>query len=57
MRVTLTNNVYVLNIRRDIINTLIPTLIITLFIAVSIVVLWARRLVIKINILKKKSIT
>lgn len=54
MRVTLTNNVYVLNIRRDIINTLIPTLIITLFIAVSIVVLWARRLVIKINILKKK---
>ena len=54
MRVTLTNNVYVLNIRRDIINTLIPTLIITLFIAVSIVILWARRLVIKINILKKK---
>lgn len=53
-KITLTNNVYVLNIRRDIINTLIPTLIITLFIAVLIAILWARRLVIKINEIKKK---
>lgn len=53
-KVTMTNDSYISNIRKDILTILLPTLFITLLFSCGIIVLWAQNLVIKINKLKKK---
>lgn len=53
-KITITDNTYVLSMRREILTTLVPTLIIILSVSVTIVVFWSRGLVIKIGKIKKK---
>ncbi len=53
-KIALTNNDYILNIRSDIMEILLPTLIMTLIISVGMIVIWVRRLVYKIELLEKK---
>lgn len=53
-KVALTNNDYILQIRSDIMKTLLPIIVGTLLIAVGIILFWARQLVIKIEHLKEK---
>lgn len=53
-KIALTNNDYILNIRSDIMEILLPTLIMTLIISVGMIVIWVRRLVYKIELLEKQ---
>lgn len=53
-KIAITNNDYILEIRTDIMKTLLPVIIGTLLIAVGIVLFWAQQLVIKIEHLKEK---
>ena len=52
-KIALTNDNYLLNIRSDIMTILLPTIIVTLIISIGIIILWARKLVRKIQILKE----
>lgn len=53
-KISITNNDYILEIRNDILRILLPTTIATLLIASGIIIIWARRLVLKIENLKEK---
>jgi len=53
-KIALTGSGYISNIRKDILNILLPTLFITLLISVGLVILWSRSLVIKIGKINKK---
>ena len=53
-KVAITNNDYILEIRSDVMKTLLPIIIGTLLIAVGIVIFWANQLVRKIYHLKEK---
>ena len=53
-KIAITNNNYLLEIRSDVMKTLLPIIIGTLLIAVGIIMLWANQLVKKIYHLKEK---
>jgi len=54
IKIAITNDNYVLQIRKDVMSILIPILIGTVLIAIGLVVLWTRQLLVKISILKEK---
>jgi two-component system sensor histidine kinase CssS len=54
LKVAITNSNYIKQIRKDIKSILLPILLGTLFIAVSLVILWTRNLIKKIEYLKEK---
>ena len=53
-KIAITNNDYLLEIRSDIMKTLLPVIIGTLLITIGIIILWANQLVTKIYHLKEK---
>lgn len=53
-KIALTNTNYIFQIRRDIMKTLLPIIIATFLITIGIVLLWTRKLVVKIAHLKEK---
>lgn len=54
LKIAITNDNYILQIRKEITSILIPILLGTLVIAVGLVILWTRQLLVKIKILKDK---
>ena len=54
LKLAITNNSYILQIRKDIINTIFPIIFITLVIIIALVILWAKNLISKIEYLKEK---
>lgn len=53
-KIALTNNVYINKIREDILYTIFPILLITLLLITALIILWSRRLILKIEHLKEK---
>lgn len=53
-KVALTNNNYINEIREDILYTIFPILLITLLLITALIILWSRRLILKIEHLKEK---
>lgn len=53
-KVALTNNNYINEIREDILYTIFPILLITLLLITALIILWSRRLIVKIEHLKEK---
>ena len=53
-KIAITNNDYLLEIRADIMKTLLPVIIGTLLITIGIIILWANQIVTKIYHLKEK---
>lgn len=53
-KIALTNNDYLLEIRGDVMKTLLPIIITTFLITIGIILLWTRKLVVKIKHLKEK---
>lgn len=53
-KIALTNTNYIFQIRRDIMKTLLPIIIATFLITIGIILLWTRKLVVKIAHLKEK---
>lgn len=53
-KIALTNTDYIFAIRRDIMKTLLPIIIATFLITIGIILLWTRKLVVKIEHLKEK---
>ena len=53
-KIAITNNDYLLEIRSDIMKTLLPVIIGTLLITIGIIILWANQIVTKIDHLKEK---
>ena len=53
-KIALTNNVYINKIREDILYTIFPILLITLLLITDLIILWSRRLILKIEHLKEK---
>ena len=51
-KIAITNNDYILQIRSDILKTLLPTILVTFLISMGIIILWAKNLVTKIRLLK-----
>jgi len=54
LKIAITNNNYILNMRSDVMKILLPIIIGTLLIAISIVIFWAQQLLVKIKHLKEK---
>lgn len=54
LKIAITNENYIKQVRKDITSILLPLLIGTLLIAIGLVVLWTRQLLVKIKILKEK---
>ena len=53
-RISVTNNDYNLENRKHLLKILLPILILTLLVAIGLVVIWAQKLITKIELLKKK---
>ncbi len=53
-KIALTNNNYINKIREDILYTIFPILLITLLLITALIILWSRRLILKIENLKDK---
>ena len=53
-RIAITDNSYVNQMRNDIILTILPILFTTLIMIISLIIIWSRRLVLRINYLKDK---
>ena len=53
-KIALTNNNYINKIREDILYTIFPILLITLLLITALIILWSRRLILKIEHLKDK---
>lgn len=53
-KVAITNNNYINKIREDILYTIFPILLITLLLITALIILWSRRLIVKIEHLKDK---
>ncbi len=53
-KVALTNNNYINKIREDILYTIFPILLLTLLLITALIILWSRRLIVKIEHLKDK---
>lgn len=53
-RISIANNVYVEQIKRDILLTIFPILALTLVLITGLIILWSRKLVLKIERLKNK---
>lgn len=53
-KIAITNADYILEIRKDIMQTLLPIIIMTFLITIGIILLWTRKLVVKIEHLKEK---
>lgn len=53
-KIAITNTDYIFEIRRDIMKTLLPIIIMTFLITIGIILLWTRKLVVKIEHLKEK---
>lgn len=54
MKISLTNDNYIIEIRQNVLKTLIPIIAGTLFLTIGLIILWSRKLVLKIEHLKEK---